>query len=81
MLQVHLTSYKHRRANKTLKTALHVCAISAIRRLGEMRSYFDRKVKEGKNKMSILNAIRNKLLQRIFACVKAQRTYVRYQVA
>ncbi|NEJ82922.1 IS110 family transposase, partial [Rhizobium leguminosarum] len=61
----------HPMANKTLKTALHMCAISAIRWKGEMRSYFERKVAEGKNKMSILNAIRNKILQRIYACVKA----------
>jgi transposase len=57
-------------ANKPLKTALHMCALSVIRFKGEMKAYFDRKVKEGKNKMSILNAIRNKLLQRIFACVR-----------
>ena len=55
-------------ANKTLKTALHMCSLNVIRFKGEMRAYFDRKVKEGKNKMSILNAIRNKILQRIFAC-------------
>jgi transposase len=71
----------HPMANKTLKTALHMCAISAIRRAGSMRSYFERKVKEGKNKMSVINAIRNKILQRIYACVKGQRMYIPLQVA
>jgi transposase len=66
----------HPMANKTLKTALHMCALSVIRFKGEMRAYFDRKVKEGKNKMSILNAIRNKLLQRIFACDRDGRLFV-----
>lgn len=71
----------HTMANKTLKKALHMCAVSSIRWKGEMRSYFDRKLKEGKNKMSIINAIRNKILQRIFACVKSRRMYLPYQAA
>ncbi len=66
----------HPMANKTLKTALHMCALSVIRFKGELRAYFDRKVKEGKNKMSILNAIRNKILQRIFACVRDGKLFV-----
>ncbi|ACE06679.1 hypothetical protein Aasi_1379 [Candidatus Amoebophilus asiaticus 5a2] len=69
----------HPMANKRLKTSLHMCALSAIRRAGTMRSYFERKVKEGKNKMSVLNAVRNKILQRIYACVKGERMYVPLQ--
>lgn len=71
----------HPMANKTLKTALHMCALSAIRHAGVLKDYFDRKVKEGKNKMSIINAIRNKILQRIFACAKGQKMYVCYLAA
>jgi len=71
----------HPMANKSLKKALHMCAVSSIRWKGEMRSYFDRKVKEGKNKMSIINAIRNKILQRIYACVRNQKMYVSLKVA
>lgn len=63
-------------ANKTLKKVLHMCALSAIRCKGDLKTYFERKVKEGKNKMSILNAIRNKILHRIFACVREQRMYL-----
>jgi transposase len=63
-------------ANKALKTALHMCALSVIIFKGEMKAYFDRKVKEAKKKMSILNAIRNKLLQRIFARVRDGRLFV-----
>ena len=65
----------HPMANKPLKTALHMCALSAIQLKGDMKLYFDRKVKEGKNKMAILNAIRNKLLHRVFACVRDRRLY------
>lgn len=65
----------HHMANKKIKRALHLCAVSSIRYAGEMKAYFDRKVREGKNKMSVLNAIRNKLLHRIFACLRENRLY------
>jgi transposase len=67
-------------ANKTLKKVLHMCALSAIRCKGDFKTYFERKVKEGKNKMLILNAIRNKILHRIFACIRDQRIYVPIRV-
>jgi len=62
-------------ANKTLKTLLHLAAISIIRMPGELQDYYNRKVSEGKNKMSALNAIRNKLILRVFACVNQNRLY------
>lgn len=64
------------RAHKELKTLLHLCALTVIARDGEMKNYFDRKVREGKNKMLVINAVRNKLIHRIFAVV---RDNVRYQ--
>lgn len=65
----------HPMANKTLKSILHMCAVSAVRHSPEMRSYFVRKVGEGKNKMLVINAIRNKIVGRVFSCVKNQRMY------
>jgi transposase len=62
-------------ADKELKTVLHLATLSAISRPGEFREYFVRKVKEGKNKMLVINAIRNKLIHRVFACVRDQRKY------
>ena len=53
-------------------------ALAAIRMDGEMRDYFNRKVAEGKNKMSVLNAIRNKIVLRIFSCVKQNKIYEKY---
>ena len=64
-------------ADKSLKTMLHLSALSAISRPGELRDYFTRKVAEGKNKMLVLNAIRNKLVHRVFACVINQRKYIK----
>lgn len=71
----------HHLANKNLKTVLHMCAISSLAHNDEMKIYAERKVAEGKNKMSILNAIRNKLLSRVFSCVKNKKMYVPYKVA
>jgi transposase len=62
-------------ANKTMKTLLHLCAVSAINCDSDMKRYYQRKVKENKNKMSIINAVRNKLIWRIYACVKENRLY------
>lgn len=63
-------------ANKHLKKLLHLCAMAAIRHNDELRAYYLRKTNEGKNKMSVLNAVRNKLVQRIFAVVRDDRNYV-----
>ena len=63
------------RANKTLKCVIHMAAVSVITRKGELQDYYLRKVAEGKNKMSVINAIRNKLVLRVFACVRDKRPY------
>jgi transposase len=63
------------KACKKMKKLLHLAAMSAIRKEGELKDYYERKIAEGKNKMSVLNAIRNKLVLRIFACVNNKRKY------
>lgn len=62
-------------ADKAIKTTLHLAAMSAIRLNNDLRSYYVRKIAEGKNKMSALNAVRNKIVHRIFAVVKNQIPY------
>ena len=62
-------------ANKKMKTLLHMCAIVAIGYNNDLKVYYQRKVTEGKNKMSVINAIRNKLIHRIFTCVNENRKY------
>lgn len=64
-------------ANKPLKTKLHLCAMVAIQCDPELRNYFQRKVKEGKSKMLVINAVRNKLVHRITAVVKRQTPFVK----
>jgi transposase len=62
-------------ADKTLKSILHLAAMSAIRLKNDLQAYYLRKVEEGKNKMSVLNAVRNKIIHRIYAVIKNQKMY------
>jgi transposase len=62
-------------ADVSMKCNLHMAALASIRGAGDLQDYFLRKIEEGKNKMSVLNAIRNKLIHRIFACVREDRFY------
>jgi len=63
-------------ANKKVKTLLHMSAIVAIQYNQDLKCYYNRKVNEQKkNKMSVINAVRNKLILRIFACVNHNSTY------
>jgi transposase len=62
-------------ADKAIKAVLHLAAMSAIRLKNDLREYYLRKVAEGKNKMSALNAVRNKIVHRIFAVIKNQIPY------
>jgi len=62
-------------ANMTIKTLLTMGAMSAIQHDGELKSYHERKTAAGKNYWSVLNAVRNKLISRVYACIKQQRPY------
>lgn len=63
-------------ANKKIKTLLHLAASSAVMADPELRSYYQKRVKEGKSKMSTLNIVRNKIVHRVFAVVKRGTPYV-----
>jgi transposase len=49
--------------------------MSAIQNDSEMKTYFERKLLEGKNKMNIINAVRNKLVHRVFEVIRDNRFY------
>lgn len=63
-------------ANKRMKSLLNLAALTAKKTDMQIKSYYERKLNEGKNPMLILNNIRNKLVARIFATVKRQTPYV-----
>lgn len=63
-------------ADKKLKSLLNMCALNAKKYDHEIKEYYQRKVDQGKNKMLVLNNVRNKLLGRVFAVIKRQQPYV-----
>ncbi len=63
-------------ANKHLKKLLHIGSLSVLKhKKGELYKYFERKKIEGKHIMVVLNALRNKILNRVFACVNKGQLY------
>lgn len=62
-------------ANKVLKRMLHMGAMSVISRDPEMRDYYQRKIAQGKNKMLVINAVRNKIIHRLCAVIKRGYEY------
>ena len=62
-------------ANKKLKTLLTMAAICAVRFDPGLKAKYQQKIAEGKPKMSVLNIIRAKLIERIFVVVKRQSKY------
>lgn len=62
-------------ANKKAKRLLNLAASVAIQHNKELKQYYQRRVAEGKSKMSALNIIRNKLVDRMFAVIKRQTPY------
>ncbi|HKG67541.1 MAG TPA: hypothetical protein VKA92_01640 [Segetibacter sp.] len=51
-------------------------ATSAITPHQEFRDYYERKVKEGKHKQSVINAVRSKIALRAVAVINNQKEYV-----
>jgi transposase len=67
----------HYMSNKKLKCNLHMASLTAVKLDADLKIYYERKVAEGKNKMSVLNAVKNKLLARVVAVVNKQQDYVK----
>jgi len=63
-------------ANKHLKAMLTQAANTAVQHDRELKQYYQRKLEQGKNKFSVLNAVKNKLIHRVFAVVKRGTPYV-----
>ncbi len=64
-----------RKANMSMKSLLHMAALVSMQYNEELRNFYNRRVAEGKSKVSVLNMIRNKLIHRVFACVRDNRKY------
>jgi transposase len=66
----------HKMANKDLKKLLHMGARSITNHHPEFKNYYERKLKEGKHDLAIINAIKNKIVLRAVAVIKKQTKYV-----
>lgn len=64
-------------ANKQIKALLNMASMSVIQHRGELQQYYKKRVdQQGKNKMSTLNIIRNKIVFRVFAVINRETPYV-----
>lgn len=68
-----------KRANQTMKALLHMSAVNVATRMreGEYRDYYERKLKEGKHAMCVLNVLRAKLVHRMFSVIRRDEEYTR----
>jgi transposase len=67
----------HHMANKKLKCNLHMASLTAVKYDLDLKKYYERKVASGKNKLSVLNAVKSKLLARVVSCVNNKKLYVK----
>ena len=63
-------------ANKRIKALLSSGANSAYKWDPEIKAYYERKIEEGKHHNLVINSIRCKLVNRVFAVVNRQTPYV-----
>ncbi|MEO0332696.1 MAG: IS110 family transposase [Bacteroidota bacterium] len=63
-------------ANRKMKALLSNCASAAVQHDPELKAYYQRKLNEGKAKLAALNAVKAKLINRIFATVNRGTEYV-----
>lgn len=68
-----------KRANQTMKALLHLSSVNVATRMkaGECKDYYERKLKEGKHVMCILNVLRAKLVHRMFSVIRRDTEYTK----
>lgn len=59
-----------------MKGLLSNCASAAVQHDPELKSYYQRKLQEGKAKLAVLNAVKAKLINRVFATINRGTEYV-----
>lgn len=63
-------------ANKKMKALINLGAWMALQRDKELKDYYNRKIEQGKHPLCAINAVRNKLIGRIFATVQRRTPFV-----
>lgn len=65
----------HFRANKKLKSLLHICAKTICIYNKEFRLYRERKMMEGKHFYLVMNNVANKLLRMVYAVINTKKVF------
>lgn len=63
-------------ADKEMKCLLDLSSKTAIQHDPELKAYYIRRTEQGKPKRSTINIVRNKIVQRMFAVIKRQTTFI-----
>ena len=63
--------------DQKLKSLLNMSAWNAIRSIPALKAYFERKVAQGKQKMCVINAVRNKLLAIVLSCIRRNQPFTK----
>lgn len=66
-----------RRGSSRLNSLLTMGAMSVSRSKNELGQYYRRKIEEGKDHLVVINALRSKIIDRMFAVVKNDTMYVK----
>lgn len=61
---------------KKIKALISNAVATAIQYDKGLKAYYERKIEQGKNKYSVQNAVKNKIIHRVFAVVKRGTPYV-----
>lgn len=64
--------------NRKMKRLLFNCANTAIQYDGQLKAYYKRKSEEGKEHLSIINAVACKLIYRVYAVIKRDTPFVNF---
>lgn len=64
--------------DKSLKSILFKASSTAIQHDPQLKNYYNRKTKQGKHKLTVINAVANKLVLRIFAVVNREEPFVKF---
>ncbi len=67
--------------NREMKKLMFTAANAAIAYDEQLKNYYNRKVREGKPKMSVINAVACKLVSRVFAVANREEPYVKLVMA
>jgi transposase len=62
-------------ANTHLNSLLYMAATSAIQHDFQLKAYYEKKVAQGKKKMSVINAVKAKLIHRVMSVVQRKEKY------